>query len=96
MLALVGWARLSKIVHRTPDELWKDHAQTAGITDHEFNRYFEGSQLGVGLVLDDATPAASPMLLGELRILGLQPPQSWRYLDRDLADRIMRLLLQKP
>lgn len=86
-MAVIARARVSRIVEDEPHRIWHDHEDAVGITAQEFVEYFEGARIAYGLVLTEVT-ALEPLPIAGLRALGLEPPQSWRYLASDLLDRI--------
>lgn len=86
-MAIVARARVASIVQDEPANIWRDHAGAVGISTSDFHRYFEGADTGYGLLLEDVTPL-EPLSLAEMRALGVEPPQSWRYVDRELVEHI--------
>ena len=86
--AIVGWACLADVFEGTPGEVWDAHQEATAVSGDAFDEYFDGSPIAFGLRLHRVVRASNPVLLKELRELGVEPPQSWRYLDGDLADLI--------
>ena len=86
--AIVGWACLAEVVEGAPDAVLEAHRGAAAISDTDFENYFEDSPTAVALHLRDVETAETPLRLNDLRLLGIQPPQSWRYLASDVTDRI--------
>lgn len=86
--AIVGWASLAGMVEGTPDQLWDDHGERAAIAEDEYDLYFAGTDSAYGLELEDVVQAAEPVPLATIRSLGIEPPQSWRYLPPELGSRI--------
>ena len=77
--AVLGVAQLKEVHTSTPDDIWKKFGATAGVTRAEFNEYFEGSETASALELTHPRRSGDDVPLSRLRELGLEPPQSWRY-----------------
>lgn len=86
--AIVGWASLAGMVEGTPCQLWDDHGARAAIAADEYDTYFAGAASAYGLELEDVVQAVNPVPLATIRSLGIEPPQSWRYLSSELGCRI--------
>jgi predicted transcriptional regulator len=86
--AIVGWASLAGMVEGTPDQLWDDHGERTAIAEDEYDLYFAGANAAYGLELEDVVQALKPVPLETIRSLGIEPPQSWRYVHSDLGSRI--------
>lgn len=86
-MAVVALARVASILEDEPANIWREHQEEVGISASGFHNYFEGTDTAYALQLEDVTPL-DPLSLSELRALGVEPPQSWRYLDRLLVDQI--------
>lgn len=78
--AVIGSARIVAIDEATPERLWARVGPSAGVTRTEFDDYFEGADVGYGLHLEAVRRLPRPIPLTALRSLGLEPPQSFRYL----------------
>lgn len=78
---VVGTAALTGIHTSTPDDIWERFGSRAGVTRSEFDSYFVGSETASALELSDASRSAPGIPLAVLRQIGVEPPQSWRYLD---------------
>lgn len=88
--ALVGIAVLGEIVRYSPSRLWAKHGAQAGVTPGEYQDYFDGADAAYGLQLREITPASESVQLNEMRKIGMEPPQSWRYVSQDLAAEFLR------
>ncbi len=85
--SVLGTAVLDEIIEAQPAELWPRVKDEAGVTQVEFDRYFENAARGYGLRLRDAVALATPTPLHSIRAnAGLEPPQSFRYVTRSQAD----------
>jgi predicted transcriptional regulator len=79
--AVVGTARLERVVVCEPDEAWKDHHQWLGLDRFEFDEYLGGGMACL-LLLRDVASLADPLSLDRLREGGtFLPPQSYRYVS---------------
>ena len=90
--SVLGVAQLKQVHISTPDEIWKRFGATAGVTQAEFNEYFEGSETASALELTHPRRSGDDVPLSRLRELGLEPPQSWRYLEREIATQLLNAL----
>lgn len=90
-MAVLGWATLDGLIDLSPDYLWRKHGSTTGIARRDYLSYFAGATRAFGLQLSNPVETGSPIPLPELRELGVQPPQSWRYLGSDIVDRIVHI-----
>jgi predicted transcriptional regulator len=86
-MAVVASARVTSILEDEPANIWRDHQHEVGISETGFEDYFDGAGTAYGLRLQDVT-GVDPIPLNELRALGVEPPQSWRYVDNQLVDQI--------
>lgn len=81
--AVVATAVLERIDTHPVDDLWVRAGPDAAVTKDEFDTYFAGTSDGFGLHLRAITALQRPVPLHELReCLGVEPPQSFRYLTR--------------
>lgn len=94
-MAVVAIARISSIVEDEPANIWRDYEGEIGISAAGFRDYFDGAETAYGLQLRDITPL-DPLSLSDLRALGVEPPQSWRYLDHLLVDQISSGIAPSP
>jgi predicted transcriptional regulator len=81
--SVLGTATLDGVHTSTPDDIWNRFGSKAGVTREEFDVYFAGSSTASALVLTKVRVAQSRMPLAGLRQLGLEPPQSWRYVSSE-------------
>lgn len=86
--AVVGWARLKRVHEGTPEEIWDALGDGAAIDAVAFDAYFEGAAAAFALQLDGVVEAARPVPLSVIRAIGIQPPQSWRYLSKRVSHQI--------
>lgn len=86
--AIVGWACLADVVEGDPEAVLEAHKGAAAISDTDFENYFDGSPTAIALRFCHVEAAVTPLALDDLRLLGIQPPQSWRYLEADIAGQI--------
>ncbi len=88
--AVVATAVLERIDSRGPEELWSRSGAVSAVTKAEFDKYFAGAERAYGLHLHNVTSLPEPISLRELRDgLGVEPPQSFRYLTRAQVDSLL-------
>lgn len=94
---VVGTATVSAIEERTPVELWQSTHGRIAVDRSEFDDYFAGAAISFGLHLIDVLPLQTPISLSELRHrIGVEPPQSFRYLTRSQADALTQYARPTP
>ena len=71
----------------TPDSLWPKLKEAAGITKEEYAKYYAGSQTAVAIHIGRVTEFSRSVSLQELGD-GIVPPQSFRYITKDMLDNI--------
>lgn len=81
--ALRGKFIVEKVVETTPDLLWNQVKNVAGITKVEFDEYFSESEKGFGIFLESPQALSNPIKLTDLKKLwrNFHPPQTYRYLS---------------
>lgn len=83
--AITAYGTISRVISGSPEDIWSQYAEQLGVTRQEFSDYFGDSTIGHALELENIAPSRRPLPLSELRDQhGLEPPQSWRYLSRDI------------
>lgn len=94
--AVLGVAQLKDIHTSTPNEIWRQFGGFAGVSRAEFNAYFAGSETASALELTDVRRSDADVPLTSLREFGLEPPQSWRYVERQKALKLLDALGLEP
>ena len=81
-MALAGTCWVESVVALPVAQLWKRYGRAACVTRSEFDAYFDGVDVGYGLLITDPSPLERPVTLAQLRHRwdGFQPPQSFRYI----------------
>lgn len=90
--AVLGAAQLEKVHVATPETIWKQFGDVAGVSRAEFDNYFEGSESAAALELTNVRRSDGDVSLTRLREFGLEPPQSWRYVERRTALQLLDAL----
>ncbi len=79
---VAGICTVSTIEMDSPAKLWPRIRDRAGVTRGEFDDYFAGARQAVAIHLQEPKRLGHPVRLADLRRdFGLQPPQSFRYVD---------------
>lgn len=80
--AIIGGFEVDKVVEDAPHILWSKVKSKAGVTQEQFNDYYEGATLGFGIFLDKIWGIPKPIGLKQLRAKwsNFHPPQSYHYL----------------
>jgi len=93
--ALVGSFEVERVitVENLPKELnnlWKQVKEHAGIKRKQFNNYYQGASLGVGIFLKNIQIFPQRIELESLRkqLPNIRPPQSYRYLTPIEVNRV--------
>jgi predicted transcriptional regulator len=67
--------------------LWARYSSVGGIEKMDFNRYYNGRKTGIVLHVGAVSVFTTPLRLEQI-IPGSHPPQSYRYLPSDVAERL--------
>jgi predicted transcriptional regulator len=82
--AVVGFARIKRVLRLPISQMWKIYGGAACISKLQFNAYFFGLSEGYAILFDRAWPLKQPLTAGELyEQFGIVPPQSYRYVTAD-------------
>jgi predicted transcriptional regulator len=73
---------VERIVTATPNELWKSHRKTIGVSIDEFEDYFKESQIGCAIFFAKVEGLHPSVALAEIRSKskGFHPPQFFKRL----------------
>jgi predicted transcriptional regulator len=79
--AVLGTVRLRQATRVDPSQVWARYANHIDIAQNALEIYLKGAGTSTVLEVEDPEPWDQPVTLRELRrILGVEPPQSFRYL----------------
>ncbi|HBG25598.1 MAG: hypothetical protein A2Y10_04895 [Planctomycetes bacterium GWF2_41_51] len=94
IMELMGVFEVSNVIKDTPDKLWKKVGSSSGITKDDFFSYYEGSDIGYGIMIKNVSLFDCPISLKKLRGLfpGFTPPQSYRYMKFSELRKINTLI----
>lgn len=79
---------LNKTIDR-PEAIWDRYGNASAMSREEFDSYFSGSEIAVALELGSVKTARRTIELDRLREMGLEPPQSWRYVSAHRYSELM-------
>ena len=81
IMELRGGFRVSEVLSGTPEEIWEEVSERAGIDRDDFDAYYEGQSVAYALEITDVWEYANPPSLSTLRrqFDNFVVPQSWRY-----------------
>ncbi|MCG8600628.1 MAG: ASCH domain-containing protein [Verrucomicrobiales bacterium] len=90
---LRGGFTVGEVWKGSPEEIWKVVSGFAGVSEGEFNAYFEGRKIAFALEITGVWEYARPLSLESLRekFPKFVVPQSYRYLKKDEASCFRRL-----
>lgn len=86
--AVVGWAHLTGVRVGTPTEIWDKYGTAAAIDEPDYDAYFDGADQAFAFELNSVVAAVQPIPLDVIRSIGIQPPQSWRYVPAGITTQI--------
>lgn len=78
--ALMGEARIDRVIEGTPTKIWEHFGAVIGATKEEFDSYSQGAETVYALILNEVRPYAYPIPLEQIRHLigsDLIAPQSY-------------------
>lgn len=99
--ALLGSFEVERvIVEKLPkriNKLWEQVEESAGIKRKEFDKYYEGASVGVGIFFNKVTIFPQRLELERLRkqLPNLRPPQSYRYMTDGELEKVNSLVQYK-
>lgn len=87
---IVGAFEVAGVTIAAPKSIWRKHNGGSGLEKAEFDRYFEGVEVGYAISISKVWQLPSPVLLGTLRKrrAGFRPPQSYHYWEPDELHRM--------
>ena len=87
---LIGSCIVASVDVGPAADIWPTHGPRTGVTQLEFDRYFDGAARAVAISLRDARRVLRPRTLSELRerLPGFVPPQSFGYLSAEDVDQL--------
>ncbi|MCM3662623.1 hypothetical protein M3148_16745 [Georgenia satyanarayanai] len=89
--SVLATAVLDGIEEGAPRSLWSRFKKVVGVTRDELDDYFYGTSQGYALKLRDVVVLEDPFPLEEMRRqVGLEPPQSFRYVSARQAELLTR------
>ncbi|MHB9071729.1 MAG: hypothetical protein ACYC54_15325 [Sedimentisphaerales bacterium] len=82
VMKLQGVFEVENVISDSPHKLWGKVGSLSGITRNDFLNYYDGSDIGYGIMIKKVFLFDSPISLTKLRCLfpGFTPPQCYRYL----------------
>lgn len=90
--AVLGTMRTRRLVRSNTEEIWREYSHAIGIGHAELTDYLEGATDCSVLELDTPNLWPRPVGLAELRRqLGIEPAQSFRYLNTKQLTRLQGL-----
>lgn len=85
---VVGAFEVRGIEEAPPEELWERHKHDGGIDAEGFWGYYASTKRACAIVVGTVFRLDPPAILSELEE-GLTPPQSFRYVEEPVLDRIL-------
>jgi predicted transcriptional regulator len=85
---IIGAFSIKHVVAAAPKQLWKQFSDVGGVDEAEFHRYFENSEIGIGLVVKRAYRLPDSLALGCIEPTPA-PPQSFCYLHEDSVSMVV-------
>ena len=91
--ALLGTCVITSVRSADLAVLWREYGSKAALLDKEFQRYFDGVDMGTALTLTQPQAFSRQIPLDDLRAKprSFRPPQSFAYVDSKTGDRLMRM-----
>lgn len=79
--AIVGAFEVEGVTTASPQSIWRKHNGGSGLGKADFDRYFEGIEVGYAIRIGRLWKLPAPISLGTLRKRrsGFRPPQSYHY-----------------
>jgi predicted transcriptional regulator len=84
--AVVGFARIKRVLKLPVAKLWKEYGSAACISKADFNAYFSGVKFGFAIFLESVQTLKMQVKAIDLKSqFGIVPPQSYRYVTNDCS-----------
>lgn len=83
--SIVGSAKISQVRCSSPTALWRRYASVSGLSKSEFFSYFQDTDQGFALELEESARLETSLSLEQLRTVneGFQPPQFFARLNAE-------------
>jgi predicted transcriptional regulator len=82
--AVVGFARIKRVLKLPVGKLWKEYGSAACISKSDFDAYFAGVKFGFAVLLGSVQSLKMQIKAVDLKSqFGIVPPQSYRYVTND-------------
>ena len=89
---IVGFFRIGRIIEDHPKKLWSQFQNLSGLNPVEFFSYFEDSEKGFAIEILSLEKYENP--IDPLSLMpGFMPPQSFYYVDADMANLLFHQCL---
>ena len=87
---LAGTCRVVRLDVAPKSAIWERYRNQCGVTEAEYEAYFEGAEDAVAIVVDKPRTLQEPPSLATLRnrVAGFRPPQSFRYLSTSMLEQL--------
>ena len=82
---IVGKINVEDIIEDTPQKLWNNFSEFAGINHHDFFEYFKGKERGYAIKIKEFEPFNAPINPYKENPK-FTPPQSFAYISKVLPD----------
>jgi predicted transcriptional regulator len=82
--AVTAIATVKQIIKLTPQNMWDQYKNNLGIEKVEFEDYYKGNAVAVGIELCDIIQLDAEILLSAIKLIHptFTPPQTFKYLDK--------------
>lgn len=84
---VLGFFRVSGTTEACPSELWDMYHLVGAIEEEAYQRYYQGTERGYAIQIDRVCVLNTPVPLSAIED-ELRAPQSYRYFDHSVLDRI--------
>jgi predicted transcriptional regulator len=85
---VVGWFQIAGIEYDTPEGIWKSLNGSSGLSEREFQEYFDGTNSAVAILIGQYHRLEVPADLKRIPRVK-RPPQSFQYLDENDVDWLL-------
>ena len=85
---LEGAFLVESVLEGDPRDLWPVVGSLTDLTLDEYENYFSGAKTAFGIQIRDAWILPTPVDMSALRNEDILPPQSYRYLNSEQANRL--------
>lgn len=91
---VIGYAKINKVFKTNPLQMWAEHSDKLGIDKIDFDKYYSGSKVSIGIEVKSVIKLASGIPLQKIKDIfpSFSPPQTYKYFTNAQALKLYKLV----